>query len=278
MPFRDMEGKKTLTTLVGEPASPAREGSSPMSAAVMTTTSVFLARIFPVRFGILGSLISLTTLSNAGREDSTTSCPPSIARSTTILPSPISLILLTYVSAGISSCAATLGPTCPVSPSVALSPDKSRSNSPSFFTPDERVEAVAHVSAPAKALSERRTPLSHPIAIASLIAYVALGGPMDMIVISVPSVFSFILTASSTAYRSNGFNSASMALLTIVPVFSSIFTLSVDGTCLTSTTILIFLSPLLVFPTQFFCAFPSLHPNTLCARSYWQPNKNLLFS
>src|SRR5450756_1719960 len=184
MPFRDMEGKKTLTTLVGEPASPARDGSSPMSAAVMTTTSVFLARILPVRFGILGSLISLTTLSRTGREDSTTSCPPSIARSTTILPSPISLILLTYVSAGISSCAATLGPTCPVSPSVARSPEKIRSTSPSFFSAVDSVQAVAQVSAPAKALSERRTPLSHPIAIASLIAYVAFGGPIEITVIS----------------------------------------------------------------------------------------------
>ena len=48
---------------------------------------------------------------------------------------------------------------------------------------------------------------------------------------------SLMRTAASTAWRSSGLSSASTPSLIIVPVFSSIFTVSTAGTCLISTAI-----------------------------------------
>ena len=60
-------------------------------------------------------------------------------------------------------------------------------------------------------------------------------------------MLSFILTAASTAWRSSGLSSASTPSLTIVPVFSSILTLSTAGTCFTSTAIRKLIPPAMHF-------------------------------
>ncbi len=69
------------------------------------------------------------------------------------------------------------------------------------------------------------------IIIASLNAFSAPGGPIE-ITIALPPCSSFNWIPTSIAYRSRGFIMLSTPSLIIVPVFSSIFTLLVSGTCL----------------------------------------------
>ena len=187
-------------------------------------------KAFEILFGVQAVTI-------AGSGDSTVSWPPSTARTTRIFSSLISSIALTYERTLIPINSAQAGPTCPVSPSVARSPAKRRSKGPAFSSARERVRAVARVSAPPNFLSESSSPLSQPIAMAYLTAFCAAAGPMVTAVISTPGLDSLILTAASTACRSSGLSSASTPSRIIVPVVSSIFTVSTAGTCFTSTAI-----------------------------------------
>jgi hypothetical protein len=99
--------------------------------------------------------------------------------------------------------AAASGPTCPVSPSVAFAPARTRSYGPVALAAAESVRAVAQVSLPAKALSQRRNASSAPRASASLRAISAWAGPIEMTVTLAP--FSARSErASSRAFWSSG--------------------------------------------------------------------------
>ena len=80
---------------------------------------------------------------------------------------------------------------------------------------------VAHVSAPANALSPTRMASSQPTEIACLNADSACGGPI-VITVTFPPTFSLSLTASSMAYSSKGFIIASTPSLFKVPFSGSI--------------------------------------------------------
>ena len=197
-PFRVIWGYMTRTTFVGEPPRPSFASGIPSDAASRSGISVRRARILPASVHKRGVLISLTTQSSAGNGAATVSWPPSTARSRTIRPPSTDATFETYVNTDAPRYRPTAGPTCPVSPSVARSPAKMRSNSPAFLTPAARVSDVASVSDPANLRSEIRKPRSHPIAMADAIARRAAGGPIEMTVISPPSR-SLRRTASSTA-------------------------------------------------------------------------------
>ncbi|MBA7675435.1 hypothetical protein ES703_83670 [subsurface metagenome] len=95
----------------------------------------------------------------------------------------------------------------------------------------DNTKEVAQVSEPLNSFPVTSTPSSHPIEIASLNAFSAPGGPIE-ITIALPPCSSFNWIPTSIAYRSRGFIMLSTPSLIIVPVFSSIFTLLVSGTCL----------------------------------------------
>ena len=140
-----------------------------------------------------------------------------------------------------SRCSATPGPTWAVSPSIACFPQITRSNSPSFKIASANVYEVASVSAPAKALSDRRMASSAPRARVSRSAASACGGPIEMQVTR-PPCSSRICRACSTAYMSKGFTMDDTPSRTNVLVLRSILTSVVSGTCFTRTTKFIYFS------------------------------------
>jgi len=79
-----------------------------------------------------------------------------------------------------------------------MPPAGAAASPPSLRMAHASVYAVASVSAPAKARSETRQPLSAPRAMASRSASAAWGGPMETTV-TVPPCFSLMRTASSIA-------------------------------------------------------------------------------
>ena len=98
---------------------------------------------------------------------------------------------------------------------------------------------VANVSAPAKARSVNKYPLSAPLYKPSRIISAARPGPMVRIVTVEPGCVSFSLSACSKAFRSSGLKIAGSAARLIVPsaFMASFPTLRVSGTCFASTTI-----------------------------------------
>ena len=91
-------------------------------------------------------------------------------------------------------------------------------------------ELVDRVSAPPKALSERRMPSWAPSARHSLRTDSAWGGPMEMTV-TLPPYFSMSCTAASAATRSYGLQMDSTPERISVLVSGSILTWAVSGTC-----------------------------------------------
>ena len=91
------------------------------------------------------------------------------------------------------------------------------------------------MSAPAKARSVASHASSQPMAIVSLRADSAWGGPM-VITFTRPPNLSLRLSPSSTAYSSKGLTTAAIPSRFSVPVSSSNSTSVVSGTCLMQTT------------------------------------------
>ena len=96
-----------------------------------------------------------------------------------------------------------MAPTCPVAPSADKAPLNIKSNFPYFSMLLASTFAVAMVSPPARHLSVMRQLSSQPIAIASLKAFSASGGPI-VNTTTFPSVCSFKAIAASMAFKSAG--------------------------------------------------------------------------
>ena len=83
-------------------------------------------------------------------------------------------------------CAASIGPTCPVSPISVCRPQKMRSGD-SFFIASDSVYAVASVSAPEKARSVSSTARAAPSLVREVRRSAVFGGPMLSSVTAAPS-------------------------------------------------------------------------------------------
>ena len=92
-------------------------------------------------------------------------------------PSAVTAISMALVTSAAPHCAASMGPTCPVSPISVWRPQKMRSGD-SFFIASDSVYAVASVSAPENARSDNSTARAAPSLVNDVSSSAVFGGPM----------------------------------------------------------------------------------------------------